>query len=110
MSVSTPDQPSFVMINNFIPVVFCQYQPKSAIMLRRKISAGLLRASASSTSTAVPTLPASPIQLQASGLASAVLLDTQQNWGKETVASLKNELKKRGLSQTGKKYIFTGVQ
>lgn len=73
-------------------------------MLRRKLSAGLLRASASSTSLAATTLPASPIQQQASGLASAVLLNSQ-NWGKETVVNLKFELKKRGLSQVGNKYV-----
>ncbi|WVO12628.1 hypothetical protein L204_100233 [Cryptococcus depauperatus] len=36
-------------------------------------------------------------------LASAVLLSSKRNWKAETVATLKNELKKRGLSQRGNK-------
>ena len=79
-------------------------------MLRRKLSAGLLRAGGSSTSTAATGLPASPIQQQVAGLASAVLLNTQHNWGRETVVTLKQELRKRGLSQNGNKYICAGCR
>jgi len=75
-------------------------------MLRRKISAGLLRTSTSTSSLKAVALPASPIQQQNAGLASAVLLNSQQNWGRETVVTLKAELKKRGLSQNGNKYIL----
>jgi hypothetical protein len=76
-------------------------------MIRRKVSTGLLRSaqsasktSATSSSTAVA---ASPMQQQSASLASAVLLNSQRNWKGETVATLKGELKKRGLSQTGNK-------
>ncbi|WRT67836.1 uncharacterized protein IL334_004810 [Kwoniella shivajii] len=66
-------------------------------MLRRKLSAGLLR----------PSLPtpqiASPGRPRSRSLASAVLLSSQRNWKSETVVTLKTELKKRGLSQQGNK-------
>jgi hypothetical protein len=43
------------------------------------------------------------MQQQTANLASSVLLSSQRNWKGETVVTLKNELKKRGLSQTGNK-------
>lgn len=80
-------------------------------MLRRKLSAGLLRASktnavAAGSSSASAAAAASPMQQQQSaGLVSAVLLNSQRNWKGETVVTLKSELKRRGLSQTGNKYV-----
>ena len=80
-------------------------------MLRRKLSSGLLRASAASHATINTSLGASlahgahraAAPNQSANLVSAVLLTSQKNWREETVASLKAELKKRGLSQTGNK-------
>ncbi|EIW73533.1 hypothetical protein TREMEDRAFT_42405 [Tremella mesenterica DSM 1558] len=64
-------------------------------MIRRKVSAGLLRAVSTPTST--------PKAGQQASLASAVLLNSQRNWKGETVTALKAELKRRGLSQVGNK-------
>lgn len=64
-------------------------------MIRRRLSSGLLRATA-------PSRP-SPAAPPARTLASAVLLTSQTNWKTETVVTLKAELKKRGLSQQGNK-------
>lgn len=81
-------------------------------MLRRKLSAGLLRASktnavAAGSSSASAVAAASPMQQQQSaGLVSAVLLNSQRNWKGETVVTLKTELKRRGLSQTGNKCVL----
>ena len=80
-------------------------------MIRRKVSNGLLRATKSngslrSTAAAqahVISIPAT--QQQTAGLASATLLSSQRNWGNETVVTLKTELKKRRLSQTGNKLV-----
>jgi hypothetical protein len=76
-------------------------------MIRRKLSSGVLRASKSSgslRSTAIAHAHAAPVaHTQTAGLASATLLSSQRNWGKETVVTLKSELKKRGLSQAGTK-------
>lgn len=77
----------------------------SAAMLRRKLSAGLLRAAANAQQTAPTALPASPIQQQTKNLASAVLLSSARNWREETVTTLKSELKRRGLSQQGNKWV-----
>lgn len=63
------------------------------IMLRHKLSAGLLRASRPLVTPSVP-LPG-----HSAGLASAVLLSSQKKWQNETVVKLKDELKRRGLSQ-----------
>jgi hypothetical protein len=82
-------------------------------MIRRKVSSGLLRASKSTSagstasnavSATSAAVGASPMQQQSANLASAVLLSSQRSWKGETVATLKGELKKRGLSQTGNKY------
>lgn len=82
-------------------------------MIRRKVSNGLLRAatqvqsasgSAASTGASVAhAVHASPMQQQTANLASSVLLSSQRNWKGETVNTLKSELKKRGLSQSGNK-------
>ncbi|KAK8858625.1 hypothetical protein IAR55_002854 [Kwoniella newhampshirensis] len=72
-------------------------------MLRRKVSAGLLRATNPSTNAVTPLCPPSPTRPRARSLASAVLLSSQRNWKNETVVALKTELKKRGLSQQGNK-------
>ena len=82
---------------------------RSPTMIRRKVSTGLLRASKSSGSLRSTALaqaaggPTAASQQQTAGLASATLLNSQRNWGKETVVTLKTELKKRGLSQVGTK-------
>jgi len=77
-------------------------------MIRRKVSTGLLRATkaAPTTANAAQAVNASPMQQQSANLASAVLLNSQRNWKGETVVVLKGELKKRGLSQTGNKYVY----
>jgi len=82
-------------------------------MIRRKLSSGVLRATKSSSSlrsTALAQAHASAsvpaAQMQTAGLASATLLNSQRNWSKETVVTLKSELKKRGLSQTGNKWVW----
>jgi hypothetical protein len=80
----------------------------SAAMLRRKLSAGLLRAAANAQQTAPTALPASPIHQQTKNLASAVLLSSARNWREETVTTLKSELKRRGLSQQGNKWVLPG--
>ncbi|WVW84610.1 hypothetical protein I302_106644 [Kwoniella bestiolae CBS 10118] len=68
-------------------------------MLRRKLSAGLLR-----PTSVLPPTPAQVVTRPRSrSLASAVLLSSQRNWKTETVVTLKSELKKRGLSQQGNK-------
>lgn len=80
-------------------------------MIRRKVSNGLLRAATqvqsasgvSASSSAAHAVNSSPMQQQTANLASAVLLSSQRNWKGETVVTLKNELKKRGLSQSGNK-------
>ncbi|WWD18516.1 hypothetical protein CI109_102969 [Kwoniella shandongensis] len=72
-------------------------------MLRRKLSAGLLRATNPSPSSVTPLCPPSPARPRSRSLASAVLLSSQRNWKSETVVTLKSELKKRGLSQQGNK-------
>ncbi|WVQ83108.1 hypothetical protein IAT38_005246 [Cryptococcus sp. DSM 104549] len=72
-------------------------------MLRRRLSTGLLRAASPSPVTTAPVCPLSPSRQRSRGLASAVLLNSQRNWKGETVAALKQELKKRGLSQQGNK-------
>ncbi|WWC70701.1 uncharacterized protein I206_104652 [Kwoniella pini CBS 10737] len=71
-------------------------------MLRRKLSAGLLRPTLPSPQ-ATPICPPSPVRPRSRSLASAVLLSSQRNWKSETVVTLKSELKKRGLSQQGNK-------
>lgn len=99
-------------------------------MLRRRLSAGALRAAAQAQAqqTATPIATASlhsqaasasrnggvtpsaaaakatiNTPQQSKSLASAVLLGTQRKWKTETVVTLKAELKRRGLSQTGNK-------
>ncbi|WWC96046.1 hypothetical protein V866_002913 [Kwoniella sp. B9012] len=69
-------------------------------MLRRKLSAGLLRPT---TSSVLAPSPAPITRPRSRSLASAVLLSSQRNWKNETVVTLKTELKKRGLSQQGNK-------
>lgn len=92
-------------------------------MLRRRLSAGALRATAQAAQlhTAAPVAAApkrnqnsvtpaaaaarANIQpaTQSKSLASAVLLNTQRNWKTEKVVTLKAELKRRNLSQQGNK-------
>lgn len=83
-------------------------------MLRRKLSSGLLRASLVPHAPLNTSIGASlvhgahksaalPQAQQSANLVSAVLLTSQKNWREETVATLKAELKRRGLSQTGNK-------
>lgn len=103
-------------------------------MLRRRLSAGALRARAQAQAQQQPlahvhaihtgpksapatpqrlttptaaaakaTINAHPAQQQSASLASAVLLGTQRSWKNETVVTLRAELKRRGLSQQGKK-------
>ncbi|WWC62499.1 uncharacterized protein I303_105095 [Kwoniella dejecticola CBS 10117] len=75
-------------------------------MLRRKLSAGLLRPTIPTPQAAsICPAPASPaaVRPRSRSLASAVLLSSQRNWKSETVVSLKSELKRRGLSQQGNK-------
>lgn len=97
-------------------------------MLRRRLSAGALRAAAqaqqptatqqtaalhSAASGALRSGSVTPASAaakatistpqQSKSLASAVLLGTQRTWKTETVATLKAELKRRGLSQSGNK-------
>jgi len=75
-------------------------------MIRRKVSTGLLRAAkATPTANTAQAVSGSPMQQQSANLASAVLLNSQRNWKGETVVVLKGELKKRGLSQTGNKWV-----
>ena len=95
-------------------------------MLRRKVSNGLLRATKSNSSlraTAqtqaqiVPPLPqtanlvtlaAKPANVSSVGSKVAPALKlAEREWGKETVVTLKQELKSRGLSQTGNKWVQT---
>ncbi|KAK4684237.1 hypothetical protein P7C73_g5956, partial [Tremellales sp. Uapishka_1] len=71
-------------------------------MLRRKLSAGVLNATRSAQATGTAAQIVKP-QSQQAALASAVLLSSSRNWKNETVPTLKNELKRRGLSQTGNK-------
>ncbi|KAL1412839.1 hypothetical protein Q8F55_000588 [Vanrija albida] len=101
-------------------------------MLRRRLSAGALRARAQAqaaqshaihtgpksapttpqrlttptASAAKATISAHPAQQQSASLASAVLLGTQRSWKNETVVTLRAELKRRGLSQQGKKALL----
>ncbi|KAI9634976.1 uncharacterized protein MKK02DRAFT_28082 [Dioszegia hungarica] len=83
-------------------------------MLRRKLSAGALRATSSPISSLTSSVPGQSManaarhgqqgqQIQSANLASAVLLNSQRRWREETVVTLKSELKRRGLSQTGNK-------
>lgn len=80
-------------------------------MLRRKLSSSLLRVASTATPQAQAGIGASlahgahraAAPTQTANLVSAVLLTSQKNWREETVASLKSELKRRGLSQTGNK-------
>ncbi|GMK53940.1 hypothetical protein CspeluHIS016_0105260 [Cutaneotrichosporon spelunceum] len=85
-------------------------------MLRRRLSAGALRAQAhlhTQTPAASPKARVTPAAAAAKAtispsahsksLGSVVLLNTQRNWKGEKVVTLKAELKKRGLTQTGNK-------
>ncbi|CAK9780821.1 hypothetical protein CC85DRAFT_285957 [Cutaneotrichosporon oleaginosum] len=87
-------------------------------MLRRRLSAGALRAQAQLHTQTPPPAPRNTAGVTASAaaakatispreqsksLGSVVLLNTQRHWKGETVVTLKAELKKRGLSQTGNK-------
>lgn len=89
-------------------------------MLRRRLSAGALRAQAQLHTQTPPSTPRKAAGVTASAaaakanispreqsksLGSVVLLNTQRNWKGETVVNLKAELKKRGLSQTGNKCV-----
>ena len=83
-------------------------------MLRRKLSSGLLRANApiatvngSIGATLAHGAHKAAAPTQSANLVSAVLLNSQKNWREETVASLKAELKKRGLSQSGNKSVLS---
>jgi len=82
-------------------------QLRRTIMIRRKLSTGILRATKSTgnlraTASGAPIAPAQ----QNASLASATLLGSQRHWQKETVVSLKSELKARGLSQAGTKSVL----
>lgn len=84
-------------------------------MIRRKVSNGLLRAATQAQPHAQVAAPASisaahASQHQTANLASSVLLSSQRNWKGETVNTLKSELKKRGLSQTGNKWVHPSIQ
>ncbi|KAL7423082.1 hypothetical protein Q5752_002381 [Cryptotrichosporon argae] len=73
-------------------------------MIRRRLSTGALRAAPSAASIVpVPLARALVDAAPQRGLASAVLLNSNRNWKSETVATIKAELKRRGLSQTGNK-------
>jgi hypothetical protein len=81
-------------------------------MLRRKLSSGLLRAAAATTPSgasagAAPLggalALAHPQSTHTASLVSAVLLPSKKNWREQTVVELKQELKRRGLSQAGNK-------
>jgi hypothetical protein len=73
-------------------------------MIRRKVSTGLLRASKSTSSLrSVAQVHAGSSSTQTAGFATSTLLSSQKNWTRETVVTLKSELKRRGLSQSGNK-------
>lgn len=92
-------------------------------MLRRRLSAGALRAAAQMHTAAPRSAPSNAVKrsantpassaaratiqpaTQSKSLASAVLLNTQRNWKGETVLTLKAELKRRNLSQQGNKCV-----
>lgn len=73
-------------------------------MLRRKASAGLLRAASAATKPQAAARPRSASVGPSANLASAVLMSNPRNWKTETVVTLKAELKRRGLSQQGNKW------
>lgn len=96
-------------------------------MLRRRLSAGALRATAQlqqaqqaqlhtaavvaapkrNQKSVTPAAAAARANIQpaahSKSLASAVLLNTQRSWKNEKVVTLKAELKRRNLSQQGNK-------
>ncbi|ORX40032.1 hypothetical protein BD324DRAFT_648644 [Kockovaella imperatae] len=78
-------------------------------MLRRKVSNGLLRATKSNSSlrataqTQAQMVPPLPQTANFSTLIAKSVKVSEREWGKETVVTLKQELKMRGLPQTGKK-------
>ncbi|BEI83054.1 hypothetical protein CcaverHIS002_0309220 [Cutaneotrichosporon cavernicola] len=90
-------------------------------MLRRRLSAGALRAQAQLHTQTPPSTPRKAANVtrsaaaakatispnaQSKSLGSVVLLNTQRSWKGETVVTLKAELKKRGLTQTGNKAML----
>ena len=96
--------PAPIATYNFLSVLANPYRSlSSTVMLRRKLSAGLLRA-ATATPTAASALPTAASGAgQSANLASVVLLSSGRSWKNETVTTIKSELKRRGLSQTGTK-------